>query len=201
ETNYEVPEKLQATLRAYQEVGYQWFKSLSEYRLGGILADDMGLGKTLQTIAYLMSDVSDDPHLVVVPSSVVYNWENECEKFAPHLDVAVISGGREERQLLMEENEHAHIWVMSYGTARQDIDVLKLKQFHTFILDEAQFIKNHETKTAKAMREIQARNCFALSGTPIENSIDELWSIFQVVLPGLMPNLKKFRQLDHAKVA
>ncbi|MEJ8776969.1 DEAD/DEAH box helicase [Pseudogracilibacillus sp. ICA-222130] len=201
QTSYEVPDRLNATLRAYQEAGYQWFKSLSEYRLGGILADDMGLGKTIQTITYLMSEHSENPHLVIVPSSVVYNWKHECTKFAPHLDVAVISGTRQERATLMDLHEQANVWVMSYGTARQDIELLKGRFFHTLILDEAQFIKNYETKTAKAIREINARNCFALSGTPIENSIDELWSIFQVVLPGLMPNLKTFRELPNEKIA
>src|SRR5699024_3721710 len=93
---YALPEGLNAELRDYQDVGYQWFKSLSNYHLGGILADDMGLGKTLQTIAYLLSEPSDRPHLVIVPSSVVYNWRNECAKFAPSLDVAMIVGTPDE---------------------------------------------------------------------------------------------------------
>lgn len=201
QTTFPLPENLQATLRQYQEVGFQWFKSLSEYHLGGILADDMGLGKTLQTITYLLSEENKYPHLVVVPSSVVYNWRNECAKFAPSMQVAVISGSKEERMEKIKDAKNADIWIMSYGTARQDVDVLRDKTFHTLILDEAQFIKNHATKTAKAMQQIDARKRFALSGTPIENSIDELWSIFQVILPGFMPSLKKFRQLEHDRIA
>src|SRR5699024_9865648 len=94
---YPIPEALEADLRHYQEDGFQWFKSLSEYHLGGILADDMGLGKTVQTITYLLSEKSEQPHLVVVPSSVIYNWRNECERFAPTLQVEVIAGTPDER--------------------------------------------------------------------------------------------------------
>lgn len=198
---YELPDKLQADLRHYQEAGYQWFKSLSEYHLGGILADDMGLGKTVQTIAYLLSEPSDHPHLVVVPSSVIYNWKNECERFAPSLNVQVIAGSPEEREQLIHEAQDADIWITSYGTIRQDIELYRELTFHAFILDEAQFIKNHLTKTSKAIREIRAAKRFALSGTPIENTIDELWAIFQVVLPGLMPSLKEFRKLESEKIS
>lgn len=198
---YELPGELQADLRHYQEMGYQWFKSLSEYHLGGILADDMGLGKTVQTIAYLLSEPSDKPHLVVVPSSVIYNWQNECERFAPTLKVEVIAGTPEERQQIVKDGEHADVWITSYGTIRQDIGLYRDLRFHSFILDEAQFIKNHATKTSKAVREIKAEKRFALSGTPIENTIDELWAIFQVVLPGLMPNLKNFKKLEPSKIA
>lgn len=198
---FEIPDNLEATLRHYQEVGYQWFKSLSEYHLGGILADDMGLGKTLQTITYLLSEPSDQTHIVIAPSSVIYNWRNECHKFAPDLNIAVISGSPEERLKIMEDNKDADIWITSYGTIRQDIDVYRHIPFQNVILDEAQFIKNHATKTAKAVRELNRAKCFALSGTPIENSVDELWSIFQVVLPGLMPNLRDFKQLGPEKIS
>ncbi|HLR73605.1 MAG TPA: DEAD/DEAH box helicase [Pseudogracilibacillus sp.] len=198
---YPIPETLEADLRHYQEVGYQWFKSLSEYQLGGILADDMGLGKTVQTIAYLLSEKSERPHLVVVPSSVIYNWRNECERFAPTLQVEVIAGTPEERKQLLEATDSADIWITSYGTIRQDIDMYRTKTFHSLILDEAQFIKNHLTKTSKAVQEIKATKRFALSGTPIENNIDELWAIFQVILPGLMPSLKDFRKLEAEKIS
>lgn len=198
---FPLPEQLHADLRSYQEVGYQWFKSLSAYQLGGILADDMGLGKTLQTICYVLSEPSDQPHLIVVPSSVIYNWRNECHKFAPDLSVAVISGTPEERIKQVEEAEDKAVWITSYGTLRQDIDMYQEVQFRTLILDEAQFIKNYQTKTSKAVREIKASRRFALSGTPIENSVDELWAIFQVVLPGLMPTLREFRQMEPKKIA
>lgn len=201
EQMYEIPANLQADLRSYQKVGYQWFKSLSTYHLGGILADDMGLGKTLQTISYLLSEKKEHPHLIVVPSSVVYNWQNECAKFAPSLTVTVIQGTKEERKALIEGNANADIWITSYGTIRQDIELYQDLMFQTLILDEAQFIKNYATKTAKAVRTITASRKFALSGTPIENSLDELWSIFQVVLPGLLPSLREFRQLDVQKIS
>src|SRR5690625_4910842 len=201
EQSYDVPKTLEATLRHYQKVGFQWFKSLSNYHLGGILADDMGLGKTVQTIAYLLSEPSEKPHLVVVPSSVVYNWRNECEKFAPSLTIAVLTGTPGERTEKIKNSRDKDIWITSYGTIRQDIELYKDIPFQTLILDEAQFIKNYVTKTAKAVRQLQAEKRFALSGTPIENSIDELWSIFQVILPGLMPNQKDFRQLAPDKIA
>src|SRR5699024_1713851 len=198
---YTLPEKLQADLRAYQEVGFQWFKSLSAYQLGGILADDMGLGKTLQTIAYLLSEPSEHPHLIIVPSSVMYNWKNECHKFAPDLDVEVMTGTPEERATLVANAQHKDAWITSYGTMRKDVSIYKDITFQTMILDEAQFIKNYQTKTSKAVREISAARRFALSGTPIENSVDELWAIFQVVLPGLMPAQREFRQMEPEKIA
>lgn len=198
---YELPDNLHADLRDYQKTGYQWFKSLSNYQLGGILADDMGLGKTLQTIAYLLSEPSDLPHLVVVPSSVVYNWRNELHRFAPDLTVATLVGTPEERLEMIADADDIDVWITSYGTIRQDVEVYRTRRFKTLILDEAQFIKNYATKVSKAVREIVAEKRFALSGTPIENSVDELWAIFQVVLPGLMPSQKDFRQLGTEKIA
>ncbi|MBY7144881.1 SNF2 helicase associated domain-containing protein [Virgibacillus sp. NKC19-3] len=198
---YELPENLQGTLRNYQETGFQWFKSLSNYHLGGILADDMGLGKTLQSIAYVASEPSDHPHLIVTPSSVVYNWKNEFEKFAPDLEVAILTGTPAERKQKIASLTTMDVWITSYATLRQDIELYRELNFRTLILDEAQFIKNYATKTSQAIRGIKAGRRFALSGTPIENSIDELWAIFQVILPGLMPNQRKFKQLSNEKVA
>jgi len=201
EQHFELPSIVNASLRSYQMTGYQWFKSLSHYHLGGILADDMGLGKTLQSIAYLASELGEHPHLIVVPSSVVYNWKNEFEKFTPTLKVAVMTGTPQERHEKINLFKDADVWITSYATLRQDIEQYRELTFQTLILDEAQFIKNYATKTSKAIREIRAGRRFALSGTPIENSIDELWAIFQVVLPGLMPNQKAFKQLSHEKIA
>ncbi|MUV37501.1 Non-specific serine/threonine protein kinase [Lentibacillus sp. JNUCC-1] len=198
---YDLPDNLNATLRNYQITGYQWFKSLSHYHLGGILADDMGLGKTLQTIAYLLSEPKEHPHLIVVPSSVVYNWKNECDKFAPDLEVAIMTGTPQERLQKLTDRKDADVWIVSYGTLRQDFELYQEQTFQTMILDEAQYIKNYATKTSRAIRQIKAGRRFALTGTPIENSIDELWAIFQVILPGLMPNQRAFRQLSHEKVA
>lgn len=199
--SYDLPEDLQASLRNYQKTGYQWFKSLSEYGLGGILADDMGLGKTLQSIAYILSEKSNLPHLIVVPSSVLYNWKNECRKFAPSLKVSIIHGSKEERLAAIKSGKGKDVWITSYATLRQDIDEYGGLTFQSLILDEAQYIKNYQTKTSQAVRQIEATRRFALSGTPIENSIDELWAIFQVVLPGLMPALREFKQLDYERIA
>lgn len=198
---YEVPDNLEAELRDYQNVGFQWFKSLSHYHLGGILADDMGLGKTLQTIAYILSEPSDKPHLVIVPSSVVYNWRNECKRFAPSLNVELIVGTPEERAEIIRKSQNKDVWITSYGTIRQDVSIYEELSFQTLILDEAQFIKNYATKTSQAIRRISASRKFALSGTPIENSVDELWAIFQVILPGLMPSLREFKKLEPIKIS
>lgn len=201
---FALPENLRASLRSYQKVGFQWFKSLSHYQLGGILADDMGLGKTLQSIAYLASESERNtvgPHLIIVPSSVVYNWKNELEKFAPHLSTIILTGLPAERHKKFGNAMGCDVWITSYATLRQDIAYYQDIAFQTLLLDEAQYIKNYQTKTSKAIRRIKATRRFALSGTPIENSIDELWSIFQVVLPGLMPEQKTFKQLDSQKVA
>ncbi|WP_430789979.1 SNF2 helicase associated domain-containing protein [Virgibacillus flavescens] len=198
---YDIPENLQASLRNYQETGFQWFKSLSHYHLGGILADDMGLGKTIQSIAYLLSLKQDRPHLIVAPSSVLYNWKNECEKFAPDLRVRVIAGNPIERVEMIDPKAADEVWITSYATLRQDIELYQDITFHTMILDEAQYIKNYATKTSRAIRQIKAGHRFALSGTPIENSIDELWAIFQVILPGFMPSQRNFKQMEHSKIA
>lgn len=198
---YELPKDLQATLRPYQKTGYHWFKTLSRYHLGGILADDMGLGKTLQTIAYLLSKKSEHPHLVIAPSSVVYNWKSEINRFAPSLEVTMITGTQEEREQKIAKSKKTDIWLTSYAMARRDIHLYETITFQTLILDEAQYVKNYETKTSQAIRKINAINRFALSGTPIENNMDELWAIFQVIMPGFMPKRKRYRQLDHETIA
>lgn len=198
---YELPENINATLRNYQNTGYQWFKSLSSYHLGGILADDMGLGKTIQTIAYIASEPKDKLHLVVAPSSVVYNWKSEFDKFAPNITTAILTGNPAERHEKIKELKDIDVWITSYATLRQDIELYKEIDFQTMILDEAQYIKNYATKTSQAIRQVRASRRFALSGTPIENSIEELWAIFQVVLPGLMPSQRKFKQLSNEKIA
>ncbi|WP_332691743.1 DEAD/DEAH box helicase [Halalkalibacter lacteus] len=205
ELDCDLPDLLQAELRDYQSYGFQWLKTLKHYRLGGILADDMGLGKTLQGIAFILSDrnVNKDakPALIVAPASLVYNWKNEFQKFAPTLTAEVIIGKPQERIERLQSDMLPDVWITSYPTLRQDIYSYNQLQFSTLILDEAQVINNHATKTAKATRDIQAESRFALSGTPIENSIDELWSIFQTVMPDFFPNQKAFRQLETEKVA
>ncbi|MCY9027169.1 DEAD/DEAH box helicase, partial [Priestia megaterium] len=203
EMDWEVPESLQASLRDYQYNGFKWFKSLAHYSLGGVLADDMGLGKTLQSIAYILSekelDEDSSAFLIVVPASLIYNWRNELEKFAPNLTVQTITGTPSEREEKLKRT--ADVWITSYPTLRQDIDLYQHLHFHALILDEAQSIKNHTTKTAVAVRTISAKKRFALSGTPIENSLDELWSIFQTILPGLFPGLRQFKNMSSEQVS
>ncbi|MBM7551400.1 DEAD/DEAH box helicase [Thalassobacillus pellis] len=202
----QLPEGLNAELRDYQLTGYRWMKTLSYYRFGGILADDMGLGKTLQSIAYLLSEKQagnmDEPALIVTPASLVFNWKKEIERFAPSLSVKTISGDPETRGQLLEEKVETHdIWITSYPLLRQDIASYKEKKFHVMILDEAQAIKNEATKTAQATRAIMASHRFALSGTPIENSLNELWSIFRTIMPGFYTNKKKFLEMKPEKIA
>ncbi|UZW65460.1 DEAD/DEAH box helicase [Priestia flexa] len=203
QSNWRIPSGLHAELRDYQYTGFRWFKSLSTYSLGGILADDMGLGKTLQTIAYLLSEKEQDavlhPSLIVVPASLVYNWKNEFEKFAPSLKVHTIAGTPKERNDLLQEN--ADIFITSYPTLRQDMSLYKEREFHALILDEAQTIKNYATKAAAAVRAISAPKRFALSGTPIENSLEELWSIFQTILPGLLPSQQGFKKMTSERIS
>src|SRR5690625_5087469 len=140
----------------------------------------MGLGKTLQTIAYLLSEPYDRPHLVIVPSSVVYNWRNECAKFAPSLDVAMIVGTPDEGKEIIENSQDKDVWITSYGTIRQDISVYEDLSFQTLILDEAQFIKNYETKTSQSIRRISTSRKFALSGKLFDNTIDLLCAMILI---------------------
>src|SRR5699024_290827 len=127
-------------------------------------------------------------HLVIAPSSVLYNWKNECHRFAPDLTVTVMTGTPAEREEKIKTSAEQDIWITSYATLRQDIDQYIKYHFQTLILDESQYIKNYATKTSQAIRQIQAGRTLALSGTTIENSIEELWAVFQAIVPGLMPN-------------
>ena len=190
-----IPEKLNADMRRYQETGFKWLKSLSRYGLGGVLADDMGLGKTLQTIAYVMSEMEDGaekPFIIVTPASLIYNWKNEFDTFAPNADVTVVAGSAGEREAILDSDDRPDVYITSYHTLRQDLEHYRMT-FHAMILDEAQAIKNYRTKIAQAVRSISAPRRFALSGTPVENSVDELWSVFQAIMPGFLPDLKAFR--------
>lgn len=202
---FSLPDKLKAEMRDYQITGFQWMKTLSHYHLGGILADDMGLGKTLQTISYLLSEVemTADRYqaLVIAPASLLYNWQKEIEKFAPTLSSAVIIGSKTQRKSLLERNKDTNILITSYPTLRKDQDLYEDSRFDCIILDEAQAIKNHLTLTAKAVRSLQAKQFFALSGTPIENSLEELWSIFYTISPGLFGSKKTFSNLDSSYIA
>ena len=192
--------QVQASLRDYQEKGVRWLQMLHRYGFGGILADDMGLGKTLQTIAFLTSQVTEDSRvLILAPSGLIYNWADEFRKFAPQLDLAVVHGLKANREVILSENHQ--VYVTSYASFRQDSELYQEKSFDFLFLDEAQVMKNAQTKIAQSLRQFVVPAVFALSGTPIENHLGELWSIFQIVLPGLLPNKKEFMKLPAERVA
>ena len=191
---------IKADLRDYQKKGIQWLQMLHHYGFGGILADDMGLGKTLQAIAFLSSQFQENSRvLILAPSGLIYNWADEFQKFAPNLDVVVVHGLKPYRETILAEKHQ--IYVTSYATFRQDSEIYQDLSFDFLFLDEAQVMKNAQTKIAKTLRKFVVPSVFALSGTPIENNIGELWSIFQIVLPGLLPAKKDFMKLPAERVA
>ncbi|WP_203457084.1 DEAD/DEAH box helicase [Paenibacillus tepidiphilus] len=204
--DFPLPESLAPVLRDYQQYGYQWLKTLAHYRFGGILADDMGLGKTLQSIAFLLSELEDirtsgRPALIVAPASLLYNWHNELRKFAPGISTAIADGNVTQRSRTIRNTAAHDVIITSYPLLRRDIGLYAKRHFHTLILDEAQMIKNHETQTAQAVTLLQASYRFALTGTPVENALEDLWSIFNVVMPGLFPGKKEFHDLPRETVA
>ena len=203
---FAVPVSLNSVLRDYQKQGFHWLKTLAKYKFGGILADDMGLGKTVQGIAFLLSVLPEireqkRPALIVTPSSLVYNWLNELKKFAPEIRALIVDGSKVERSVMLKDISWVDVIITSYPILRRDITLFEKQPFHTMIMDEAQAFKNYTTQTAKSVRKIQADYRFALSGTPIENSLEELWSIFHVVFPNLLPGRKAFNELTRENVA
>ena len=206
EVQEDIPKKLKAQLRDYQKLGYSWLKNLDEYGLGGILADDMGLGKTVQVLSvickYLENVKQKKPSLVVCPSSLMLNWQSEIEKFTKGISSIVIHGSLEDRQKQIKEIPNYDIIITSYELLKRDIDEYKKYDynFKYIIADEAQYIKNNSTKNAKAIKEIKAQTRYALTGTPIENSLSELWSIFDFIMPGYLFSYKKFKELYEAPI-
>jgi SNF2 family DNA or RNA helicase len=190
--DYVIPAHLDAVMRNYQKTGFKWFKTLSAYGFGGILADEMGLGKTLQTIAFIASERDGRPSLVIAPTSLVYNWKSEIERFTPELRTLVISGNKSERAELKKEMEECDVVITSYPLIRRDIDDYREMEFKYCFLDEAQQIKNPTSINASSVKEIRAKGYFALTGTPIENSLTELWSIFDFIMPGYLLNHGRF---------
>lgn len=190
---YGLPKDINAQLRPYQVEGYEWACGLAELGFGGILADDMGLGKTLQMITYLSAHPGMT-HLVVCPASLVYNWEAEFSKFAPHLSVCVMIGTAAVRQELISEYENYDVVITSYDLLKRDIKYYANRPFGCEIIDEAQYIKNAGTQAAKAVKAIDSKTRFALTGTPIENRLSELWSIFDYLMPGYLYSYKYFKQ-------
>ncbi len=203
---FEVPSSVEAILRDYQKYGYKWMKTLASYQFGGILADDMGLGKTLQSITFILSELSiirekKRPILVVCPSSLTYNWLHEFMKFAPDVQAIVIDGDKEERTILQKAVLDMDVVITSYPLLRRDIKWYEKIDFHTVFFDEAQVFKNPLTKTARAVKRMKADHRFALTGTPIENSLEELWAIFHVVFPELFQELKEYSHLSTKTIA
>ncbi len=203
ELNEEInlPKNLNASLRSYQKVGYKWLKVLDDYGFGGILADDMGLGKTIQLLAvildYVQNEKNSKPSIVVCPSSLSLNWQNEIKKFTPDLTSLVIHGNADERKKQLKSIQKYNIVITSYDLLKRDIETYKELnyEFKFIIADEAQYIKNNNTQNAKAIKEINARTKYALTGTPIENSLSELWSIFDFIMPGYLFGYRKFKEL------
>lgn len=191
--NTALPKATIATLREYQSKGYSWLWFLYKYGLNGILADDMGLGKTLQALTLLQKAKEKDgkgTSLVICPTSVVFNWENEVEKFAPKLKVLTLTGA--ERKNLFKEMDKYDIVLTSYALIRRDIDIFKKFDFRYVILDESQNIKNAVSQTSKAVKSLNASHKLALSGTPIENRLEELWSVFDFLMPGFLFDSSEF---------
>ena len=201
EDKIELPKGLKSELRQYQVIGFKWLKILDNYKFGGILADDMGLGKTIQLLAviqsYLEEEKNPSPSIVVCPSSLSLNWKNEIDKFAPNIKTLVIHGNAEERANQIENIEKYNLVITSYDLLKRDIEEYKEKdyKFKYIIADEAQYIKNNNTQNAKVIKEIKADTKFALTGTPIENSLSELWSIFDFIMPGYLYSYRKFKEI------
>lgn len=196
DNDYELPEGLKGVLREYQKNGFLWLKTLKNNGFGGILADDMGLGKTLQVLAFLLSEKQEGEGktaLIVCPASLLYNWKNEIERFAPELTVTMICGSNQERREQIEKIGGEDIVITSYDLLRRDVEWYQGIRFGYQILDEAQYIKNHTTQAAKSAKEIKAGFKLALTGTPIENRLSELWSIFDYLMPGFLYSYNRFR--------
>jgi superfamily II DNA or RNA helicase len=186
-------------LREYQLAGFEWLTRLAANNLGGILADEMGLGKTVQTLAFLRANKGSGPALIVCPTSLVTNWENEARKFTPELKTLVLEGaGRAAR---FKSIAGADMVITSYALLRRDIDTLRETNFSTAVLDEAQHIKNPETQNAQAAFTLRAAHRFVLTGTPMENSVRDLWSIMNFALPGYLGNRNDFRERYELPIA
>ncbi len=189
--DFQVPEDLCGTLREYQKVGFNWFKTLDYLGFGGILGDEMGLGKTIQAIAFILSNKGSRT-LIVAPTSLTYNWINELEKFAPSLRVAAFNGEKDDRRSKFQSIENYDVVITTYNLLRRDLESYREVKFDYCLIDEAHFIKNANSQSAEAVKEINAKRRFALTGTPMENSLMELWSIFDFIMPGYLYDEKRF---------
>ncbi|MCD7841206.1 MAG: SNF2 family helicase, partial [Lachnospiraceae bacterium] len=196
----EPPEKLAGIMRPYQVLGFKWIRTLEEAGFGGILADEMGLGKTLQTISVLLYDYeekkpgTEHPSLVVCPASLVYNWQEEFEKFAPDMRVMPVTGGAASRKKAFAAWDTTQVYIISYDLLKRNIAEFSGKEFFYAVLDEAQAVKNSGAAVSKAVKTLNAAHRIALTGTPIENRLSELWSIFDFLMPGFLYSQKEFEQ-------
>ena len=198
-TNFKIPESLKGVLRSYQEKGFNWLSTLDYLGFGGILGDEMGLGKTLQTIAFLLSK-KDSKTLIIAPTSLVFNWYNEFKKFAPSLKVAMVNGNPDERESLIKNYQEYDVLITTYNLCKRDLEIYKKIYFDYVILDEAQNIKNPSSQNAKSVKKLKSKNRFALTGTPIENSLMELWSIFDFIMPNYLYDENKFITRYHRRL-
>ena len=190
-----VPDTLKATLRSYQREGYEWMQFLASHGLHGVLADDMGLGKTMQTLTHILAEKQKGntlPNLVVAPTSVVENWQREAAQFAPSLKVTILQGADRHRRF--SDLSDTDIALTSYALLHRDLEQFSQQRFHLLVLDEAQHIKNPAAQVSQAVRQLDARHRLCLSGTPIENHLGELWSLFDFLMPGLLGNAETFRE-------
>ena len=197
DSDYEIPTELRQVLRGYQVYGYKWLRTLAGCGFGGILADEMGLGKTLQIIAVLLAEKQEGSigtSLIICPASLVYNWAEEFHRFAPELTVCPVEGNQTERNEIIEHGGKWDVLISSYDHLKRDVQAYEEKVFLYEVLDEAQFIKNQSTASAKAVKVIRAKHRFALTGTPIENRLSELWSIFDFLMPGFLYRYETFRK-------
>lgn len=202
DNDFEIPQELDGILRGYQKQGFLWIKTLKANGFGGILADDMGLGKTLQVIAFLLSEWEESggkpgkSWLIVCPASLVYNWKSELERFSPALPVYTAAGTAGEREALLRraEEDGKGVIITSYDLLRRDVLLYEKISFACEVIDEAQFIKNHATQASRAVKQITADFRLALTGTPVENRLSELWSIFDFLMPGFLFAYSRFRE-------
>lgn len=203
ESDHQVPDALEETMRSYQKAGYRWLKTLSHFGFGGILADEMGLGKTIQVLALLLDNKNNGgkTSLVVCPASLVYNWLAEIRKFTPELKAAAVAGSQKEREKIIFDYAQYDILVTSYDLLKRDIASYEEIVFDYQILDEAQYIKTYTTANARSCKAVKAKGHFALTGTPIENNLAELWSIFDFLMPGFLYSYEVFKQRFETKIA
>ncbi|EKE26984.1 MAG: hypothetical protein ACD_4C00096G0001 [uncultured bacterium (gcode 4)] len=192
----EIPSCINANIRGYQKEGVQWLERLRMMCLNGILADDMGLGKTLQAIIAIKQSQEKifSPSIVVCPTSLLYNWKEEINKFCPTINVIVVDGMPNQRKKLISNISDKDVVITSYSLIQKDIELYKDMCFSYAVLDEAQHIKNRQTRNAKSVKILNASHKMILTGTPIENSLDELWSLFDFLMPSFLSSYDRFTE-------